>query len=279
MRVSSSAAVRSNAGRLARSFGPSSAGSGMLQCTRSGCDGKLGTDLADAVAQRDHEVEALGHELVQVLGSVRADVDAALLHHPYRIGDGAASGCFPPTRLRSFPPTSASSNASAICDRALFPVQRNKTRCRRRRRPRPARRRRCRHEPQRRDAARHRPPAAAPHSAPGRPRSSCPVHRPSCDARTRARRSQLTQVVRHQALPLAEQLGQLPHRPVAVRRAPAAAANEPDARPAAGTAASRRPQDSTSRCGARHHHPIGSPLNQAGLMDLWRGLLARLGRL
>ena len=42
MRVSSSAAVRSNAGYEARLVGPSSAGSGMLQCTSSGRDGNSG---------------------------------------------------------------------------------------------------------------------------------------------------------------------------------------------------------------------------------------------
>ena len=47
---------------------------------------ELGADLADPVAQRDHDVEALRDELVEVLGAVRADVDAALLHHPHRVG-------------------------------------------------------------------------------------------------------------------------------------------------------------------------------------------------
>ena len=69
MRVSSSAAVRSNAGYEARSVGPSSAGSGTLQCTSSGRDGNVGADLANAVAQRDHGVEPLRAELVEVLGA------------------------------------------------------------------------------------------------------------------------------------------------------------------------------------------------------------------
>src|SRR5256885_1221629 len=47
---------------------------------------ELGTDLADAVAQRDDEVEPLSYELVQVLGSVGADVDATRLHDPHGIG-------------------------------------------------------------------------------------------------------------------------------------------------------------------------------------------------
>ena len=47
---------------------------------------ELGADLADAVAQRDHHVEALRDELVEVLGAVAADVDAALAHHAHRVG-------------------------------------------------------------------------------------------------------------------------------------------------------------------------------------------------
>ena len=68
---------------------------------------ELGTDLADAVAQRDHEVEPLATELVEVLGSVRADVDAALLHDPHRVGMERLRIAARATRLRSFPPTSA----------------------------------------------------------------------------------------------------------------------------------------------------------------------------
>ena len=53
---------------------------------------ELGTDLADAVAQRDHEVEPLRDELVEVLGPVRADVDPTLVHAPVPRWDAAASG-------------------------------------------------------------------------------------------------------------------------------------------------------------------------------------------
>ena len=42
MRVVSSSAVRTNAGYEARFVEPSSAGLGMLQCTRSGCEGNVG---------------------------------------------------------------------------------------------------------------------------------------------------------------------------------------------------------------------------------------------
>jgi hypothetical protein len=41
---------------------------------------ELGADLADTVTEGDDEVEGLGGELVQVLGVVRAEVDAPLAH-------------------------------------------------------------------------------------------------------------------------------------------------------------------------------------------------------
>ena len=78
MRVSSSSAVRSNAGRSTRPLGPFERGVGNAPVDELWVRRELGTDLADAVAQGDHEVEALGHELVEVLGAVRADVDPAL---------------------------------------------------------------------------------------------------------------------------------------------------------------------------------------------------------
>src|SRR5262245_27160521 len=51
-----------------------------------GMRGELWTDLSNAIAQRDHHVEALRNELVEVLGAVGADVDPALSHDPYGIG-------------------------------------------------------------------------------------------------------------------------------------------------------------------------------------------------
>src|SRR5262249_7852777 len=53
------------------------------------CEARLGrefgTDLSDAVAQGDHHVEALRDELVQVLGAIPADVDAALAQYSNRV--------------------------------------------------------------------------------------------------------------------------------------------------------------------------------------------------
>src|SRR5262245_32398585 len=47
---------------------------------------ELRADLADAVAERDDDVEAPGRELVQVLRAAAADIDPALAHHPHRLG-------------------------------------------------------------------------------------------------------------------------------------------------------------------------------------------------
>ena len=86
MRVSSSVAGRSKAGNVARSFGPSSVGSGMLQCTRSGCDGNSG----HTSRTRSHSVITTSKRCATnsstMLGAVPADVDPALPHHPHRVG-------------------------------------------------------------------------------------------------------------------------------------------------------------------------------------------------
>ena len=87
---------------------------------------ELRADLANAVAQRDHRVEPLGAELVEVLGAVGADVDARTCAGRGRRWDAAASGGCRRWRRRSCRPTCCSSSASAIWDRALFPVHRNK---------------------------------------------------------------------------------------------------------------------------------------------------------
>ena len=97
MRVVSSSVVRTNAGYVARLVEPSSAGLGMLQCTRSGCEGNLG----HTSRTRSHSVITSSKrsrgELVEVLGAVRADVDATCPQHPdrvrvqrFRVAPGAA---------------------------------------------------------------------------------------------------------------------------------------------------------------------------------------------
>src|SRR4051812_11240312 len=47
---------------------------------------ELAADLAPAVPEADHVVEALARELVEVLGAPRRDVDAALAHHAHGVG-------------------------------------------------------------------------------------------------------------------------------------------------------------------------------------------------
>ena len=86
MRVSSSAAVRSNAGSVSSSVPGSRAGSRMLQWIACGVAGELGADLAHAVAEADDVVEAPAGELAEVLGAAAREVDPALAHHPHRVG-------------------------------------------------------------------------------------------------------------------------------------------------------------------------------------------------
>ena len=140
--------------------------------------GELGADLADAVAQGDHPVEALAGELVQVLRAPPGDVDPRARASRAPRWDAAAWGgcrrCAPRSRRR--PRCSAS--ASAICERALLPVQRNSTRVRRRRLA--ARPTGARHEPQAGMQRATRPPPAARRSGRGRARSRCRGRRPSC---------------------------------------------------------------------------------------------------
>ena len=85
MRVASSAAVRSNArvrGPVGRAF---ERGVGHAPVHELGAVRELGADLPNAVAQRDHRVEPLGDELVEVLGAVGADVDAPFLQDADRV--------------------------------------------------------------------------------------------------------------------------------------------------------------------------------------------------
>src|SRR4051812_42579156 len=51
-----------------------------------GCAGELGADLAHAIAEADHVVEAPAGELAQVLGAPPRDVDAAVADHAHCVG-------------------------------------------------------------------------------------------------------------------------------------------------------------------------------------------------
>ena len=86
MRVHSSVAVRSKAGKVCASLPGSRAGSGRLQWTSSGPPGNSGQTSADAIAQADHVVEALPGEPAQALGTSPGDVDATRAHHTDRVG-------------------------------------------------------------------------------------------------------------------------------------------------------------------------------------------------
>ena len=79
MRISSSAAVRSNAAA------PSSARIGNAPVDGLRVAGELGTHLAHAIAQTDDEVEALRREFLQMFGAATAEIDAALAHDADRL--------------------------------------------------------------------------------------------------------------------------------------------------------------------------------------------------
>jgi hypothetical protein len=51
-----------------------------------GSAGKLGADLADSIAEGDHEVEAPTSEFVEVLRSLGADVDPSFAHDANGVG-------------------------------------------------------------------------------------------------------------------------------------------------------------------------------------------------
>ena len=249
MRVSSSAAVRSNAGYEARSVAPSSAGSGTLQWTSSGVDGNCGADLANAVAQRDHRVEPLGAELVEVLGSV-----SRRCRCPYERRTRTAFGCsdfgwLPALAASTDPADMCSSSASAIWDRALLPVHRNSTRGRRR-----ELRARGHSAAQPRDAttgAAHRPRLAAPRGRRrGRWRSSCRGDPPSCVARSRARRRGAGAGGTTPSSAARRSAPSTPARSDRSARALATTATAADATPAARIVAVRRRQVG---CDARPH--------------------------
>src|SRR5512132_1752673 len=93
-----------------------------------GAAGELGADLAHAIAEADHVVEALPGEFAQVFGTTAGEVDAALAHHPYTAFGCRGFGWLPALAALTAPPDSGSQSASAICERALLPVQRNRTR-------------------------------------------------------------------------------------------------------------------------------------------------------
>ena len=218
MRVSSSAAVRSNAG-YERTVGRTlerRVGNAPVDELGSGRERRA--HLANPVAQRDHGVEPLGDELVEVLGAVRADVDSTLPQDADRVGM---------QRLRDGSRRSPRRSPRPTCARAA---------------PRPSGTARC-------SPCTGTTPAAGDANAAVRGQAGAPAASRSagCSAAARAlerlsaggevdrvvavaavrraatRRHQpavaeQTQVVRHQALRLVDERHQLPHGPIALHQ-------------------------------------------------------------
>ena len=266
MRVSSSVAVRSNAGYDARLVGRFERGVGNAPVHETRMGRELGTDLPDPVAQRDHDVETLRDELVQVLGAVPADVDTALLHHAHRVGVQrlrVAAGAVGPNRSgrHVFEERLRDLRARAVPraqEQDALPATRAP-------RGRPARAWPGRATA--RDGARHPPLAAALGSERDRSRSSGRGRPPSCAAPTRARR--------HAADPSGTTPGSAARRPAAStptppdrsRPAPATAATAPDAPRAARTPADHQHRGVTRRSAPRATpYPRGRISNQTRLM-------------
>ena len=85
MRVASSAAVRSKAGRFSSWFRARVPGRGGSNGSPAACPGTR-ADLAYAVAEADHVVKGQPDELAEVLGAAGHEVDSALAHDPHRVG-------------------------------------------------------------------------------------------------------------------------------------------------------------------------------------------------
>ena len=259
MRVSSSVAVRSNAGYDARSVGPSSAGSAMLQCTRRGWDGNSG----QTSRTRSHSVITTSKRCAT--NSSRCLVRfplmsiPRLLHHAYRVGVQrlrVAAGAVRPNR----------SGRHVFEERLRDLRARRCSPCTGTRRvagdPNASRAPPARAWPGRataRDGARHPPLATALGSERDRSRSSGRGHPPSCAAPTRAHR--------HAADPSGTTPGSAARRPAAStptppdrsRPAPATTSTAPDAPRAA-----RTPADHQHHGVTRRSAPQVTPYPQPG---------------
>ena len=197
---------------------------------------ELRAHLADAVAQRDHLVEALGDELVEVLGAVRADVDATRPQHAdrvrvqrLRVAAGAAGLDRAGRHVLDAAPRRSGSGRCSRCT-GTTPVADDADRPRR-----GPSGRRARHAAP--DGA-HRPRSAAPRGRRrGRSRSSCRDGPPSSGGRTPGRRRGAGASGTTPGSAVRRPASSTPPRPDRCAPAPAAAANAPDATPAARTAA------------------------------------------
>ena len=254
MRVSSSVAVRSNAGYDARLVGAFERGVGNAPVHETRMGRELGTDLPDPVAQRDHHVETLRDELVEMLGAVPADVDTAPFQRTRTALACNGFGLLPALSASNrsgrhvFEERLRDLRACAVPraqEQHALPATRT-----------PRGRPRHGHGAGRataRDGARHPPLAARPGSERDRSRSSGRGHPPSCAAPTRAHR--------HAADPSGTTPGSAARRPAAStptppdrsRPAPATAATAPDAPQAARTPADHQHRGVDTTVGSTSH--------------------------
>ena len=223
----------------------------MLQCTRRGWDGNSG----QTSRTRSHSVITTSKRCAT--NSSRCLVRFPLMSIPRLFITRTALACngfglLPALSARIAPADMCSRSASAICERALFPVHRNKTRCRRPDRLAGASRHgRWPGRATARDGARHPPLAAALGSERDRSRSSGRGRPPSCAAPTRARR--------HAADPSGTTPGSAARRPAAStptppdrsRPAPATTSTAPDAQRASRTPADQQHHGVTRRSAPR----------------------------
>ena len=267
MRVASSSAVRSNAGYEARLVAPSSAGSGTLQCTSSGLYGNSG----QTSRTRSHSVITASNRsetnssrclvrLAPMSMPLLQDADRVRMQRP---------GMAPALAAWIAPADIRSSSASAIWERALFPVHRNNTR--------------------------RGPPGSwtgrghgwEPQC--GMQRTACVLQRqlaggqvdgvvgvaavrraPACGHEPTV--AELTQVVRHQALRLVDQRRQLPDGAIALHQF---SQQSPPHRVRRQTHERRRFIDSGARdlgC-TQHTVPNERKSNQTELMRIWTSTL------
>jgi hypothetical protein len=118
MRVQSSVAVRSNAGSVSSSL-RLARGIGDAPMDQFGSAGKLGTDLAHAIAEADTRRGAWSDAPPRSMP--RSRITCTTL-------GCSGLGWLPALAALTAPPDSCSASASAICERALLPVYKNSTR-------------------------------------------------------------------------------------------------------------------------------------------------------
>ena len=210
---------------------------------------ELRAHLSDAVAEGDHGIEALGGELVEVLGAVGADVDAPPCGARGRRSGAAAwvaAGAAGLDRAgrQVLEQRLCDLRPSAVAgaeEQHPAPASRRSSARGRWRRPRV----------QRRDGAHRRRRAAPRGRRRGRSGSSCRGGPLSCAGRTRSRRRGAGASGTTPGSAVRRPASSTPPRPDRCAPAPAATATAPDAMPAARTAAGQRARGERSRSTSR----------------------------